>query len=392
MRYAFLLVALTVVLVLPASGGSATTGKPWLWQCTQIHNLEAQYRCYVRLLREDIDASGNPAKELPRIDRRVFAVGGPVEASCHVLMHQVGREFARDHRVTLASLQRYVPRSNNPNCSAGFGMGLVMYLAPRFSVREGRRLCVRARSCRRDIAPTPACTGSVTRCSARITATSVRPCAPVARCSTPTRPTARRVSSTTTGSLSAAPTGRRSPGGALTTRAVRRTPDLRQTMLVPLLPRAAGFAAGSERGRPAPVVSWSAFDRAVRLYQRGRAHDLVEPVRPDPGLCASARGGRCSLPARRSRSGAGGKAGGAAAVDPRVRPHRTRRATRMLRVVGANARRRHERSVPRKRVHEARPRCAGCMCRRRAEDERRPSDVLLGGFTGGLAEDPRPRL
>ena len=82
MRYVFLLAALTAVLVLPASGGSASTGKPWLWQCTQIHNLEAQYHCYVRLLRDDIDASGNPAKELPRIDRRVLAVGGPVEASC----------------------------------------------------------------------------------------------------------------------------------------------------------------------------------------------------------------------------------------------------------------------------------------------------------------------
>jgi len=81
-RHAFLLVALTAVLVLPASGGSAATGKPWLWQCTQIHNLEAQYRCYVRLLREDIEASRSQARELPRIDRRVLAVGGPVEASC----------------------------------------------------------------------------------------------------------------------------------------------------------------------------------------------------------------------------------------------------------------------------------------------------------------------
>ena len=142
MRYAFLLVAVTAVLVLPARGGSATAGKPWLWQCTQIHNLEAQYRCYVRLLREDIEASRDPARELPRIDRRVFAVGGPVEASCHVLMHQVGREFAREHRVTLASLQRYVPRSNNPNCSAGFGMGLVMYLGPQI-LRSGGKAAVR---------------------------------------------------------------------------------------------------------------------------------------------------------------------------------------------------------------------------------------------------------
>jgi hypothetical protein len=141
-RYAFLLVALTAVLVLPASSGGAP-GKPWLWQCTQIHNAEAQYHCYVRLLRLDIEASHDPASELPRIDRRAAAVGGPVEAGCHVLMHEVGREFARDHHVTLATLQRYVPRSNNPNCSAGFGMGLVMYLGPQI-IRSGGKSAVRS--------------------------------------------------------------------------------------------------------------------------------------------------------------------------------------------------------------------------------------------------------
>jgi hypothetical protein len=140
-RYALLLVALTAVLVMPARSGGAP-GKPWLWQCTQIHNAEAQYHCYVRLLRIDIEASRDPAGELPRIDRRAAAVGGPIEAGCHVLMHEVGREFARDRHVTLATLQRYVPRSNNPNCSAGFGMGLVMYLGPEI-IRSGGKSAVR---------------------------------------------------------------------------------------------------------------------------------------------------------------------------------------------------------------------------------------------------------
>ena len=119
-----------------AGASSGASAKPWLWQCTQIHNVEAQYRCYVRLLRQDVERSRDPARELPRIDRRVRAVGGPVEAGCHVLMHQVGREFARDRRVTLGTLQRYVPESNDPNCSAGFGMGLVMYLGPQI-LRSG---------------------------------------------------------------------------------------------------------------------------------------------------------------------------------------------------------------------------------------------------------------
>jgi hypothetical protein len=132
----FALLALaSVVLLLPAGAGGAVK-KPWLWQCTQIHNVEAQYHCYVRLLKNDIEASRDPSRELPRIDRRVRALGGTVEASCHVLMHEVGREFARDRRLTLSDLQRYVPRSNDPNCSAGFGMGMVMYLGPQI-IRSG---------------------------------------------------------------------------------------------------------------------------------------------------------------------------------------------------------------------------------------------------------------
>jgi hypothetical protein len=128
---------LTAVAALLVTGvASGASRKPWLWQCTQIHNAEAQYRCYVRLLRQDIEVSRDPARELPRIDRRVVAVGGSLEAGCHVLMHQVGREYGRDHRVTLSTLQRYVPRSNDPNCSAGFGMGLVMYLGPEI-LRSG---------------------------------------------------------------------------------------------------------------------------------------------------------------------------------------------------------------------------------------------------------------
>jgi hypothetical protein len=136
MKRPLVLAGLLALLVVGAPHASGASGKPWLWQCTQIHNAEAQYHCYVRLLRNAIEASGNPAAELPRIDRRVEKLGGTVEASCHVLMHEVGRDYGRAHHVTLATLQRYVPRSNNPNCSAGFGMGLVMYLGPQI-IRSG---------------------------------------------------------------------------------------------------------------------------------------------------------------------------------------------------------------------------------------------------------------
>ena len=141
MKSALVLAGLLAALALTANADAV--GKPWLWQCTQIHNAEAQYHCYVRLLLLDVEASHDAARELPRIDRRVLTVGGPVEASCHVLMHEVGREYAREHHLTLARLQRYVPRSNNPNCSAGFGMGLVMYLGPEI-LRSGGKAAAQA--------------------------------------------------------------------------------------------------------------------------------------------------------------------------------------------------------------------------------------------------------
>ena len=142
------LVALGTALALAAapSSGQSAVQKPWLWQCAQIHNAEVQYRCYVRLLLLDVEESHDPARELPRIDRRVRSVGGPLETSCHVLMHEVGREYGRAHHVTLGTLQRYVPRSNDPNCSAGFGMGLVMYLGPeilRFGGAAAAHACAR---------------------------------------------------------------------------------------------------------------------------------------------------------------------------------------------------------------------------------------------------------
>jgi hypothetical protein len=84
--------------------------------------------CYIRRLLTEIEKSHDPANELPRIDRRVRQVGGYVQSNCHMMMHVVGRMYARRHHVTLANLQRNLPRSNDPGCSAGFGMGLVMAL------------------------------------------------------------------------------------------------------------------------------------------------------------------------------------------------------------------------------------------------------------------------
>jgi hypothetical protein len=88
-------------------------------------------RCYVRGLLEMVEKSGDPARELPRIDQEVRGNGGYLATNCHILMHEVGRTWGRRHHVTLETLFRYVPKSNDPGCSAGFGMGLVMHLGTK---------------------------------------------------------------------------------------------------------------------------------------------------------------------------------------------------------------------------------------------------------------------
>lgn len=102
----------------------------FLGECRALRESR-QVGCYVRKFLAIIDRSGNPATELPRIDRMVHEEGGFLEAACHPIMHIVGRTWAKQHHLTLANLYRYVPRSNDPGCSAGFGMGMAMYLGPQ---------------------------------------------------------------------------------------------------------------------------------------------------------------------------------------------------------------------------------------------------------------------
>lgn len=126
-----------LLVLLGASVGSAQQ-RPWLWQCEQIGRADAQWNCYVRLLLQDVDRSRDSAHELPRIDARARAADTSLTGNCHALMHEVGRRYAVQHHVTLENLQRYLPRSNDPTCSAGFGMGLVMALGPEVILSGGR--------------------------------------------------------------------------------------------------------------------------------------------------------------------------------------------------------------------------------------------------------------
>ena len=134
-----LVLAAVALLLFPAAASSGpppggiriddSNGRTtYLSRCSLLRRESSQWDCYVTRLLFDIERSKDPANELPRIDRKVRAGGGYLETNCHMLMHVVGRQYARKHNVTLRNLQGYLPRSNDPGCSAGFGMGMVMTL------------------------------------------------------------------------------------------------------------------------------------------------------------------------------------------------------------------------------------------------------------------------
>jgi hypothetical protein len=156
MRVAPVLIVVLAALALPlaaAAGGGAGGGAddptfgygPQVREARAIHYCDgynhrpARHRaCLQDQLLRLIVETRNPARELPRIDRYAHAQGGFLEAACHVLMHGVGRRYGRLEHVTLARLQDYLPRTNDPGCSAGFGHGLLMALGPQL-VQDGPR-------------------------------------------------------------------------------------------------------------------------------------------------------------------------------------------------------------------------------------------------------------
>jgi len=115
----------------------------FLSECASLADSSRE-RCYIRGFLAIVEKSGDPARELPRIDGEVRTSGGGfLKGSCHILMHDVGRTWARRHGVTLETLFRYVPKSNDPGCSGGFGMGMVMHLGTALVVqpRETIPIC-----------------------------------------------------------------------------------------------------------------------------------------------------------------------------------------------------------------------------------------------------------
>jgi hypothetical protein len=102
--------------------------------------------CLARAVYTVLRSAKDPATLLPRIDEVAAKQGGFLDSMCHLVMHRVGRMYADDHGVTLTNLLDFLPRSNNPNCSAGFAHGMISTLGAAVAAAgpKAADICARA--------------------------------------------------------------------------------------------------------------------------------------------------------------------------------------------------------------------------------------------------------
>jgi hypothetical protein len=94
--------------------------------------------CYSREFLAMVDGLEDPRPAVARITQAARGEGGFLLENCHVVMHTVGRTYARDAGVELGTLMDYLPADNDPGCPAGFAHGLVTGVAPDIDPSEPR--------------------------------------------------------------------------------------------------------------------------------------------------------------------------------------------------------------------------------------------------------------
>jgi hypothetical protein len=98
--------------------------------------------CYARTFSAMVAGRDDPRPAVEAIADAAWRDGGFLLTNCHGVMHTVGRRYAHDAGVTLATLMDYLPRSNDPGCTAGFAHGLVTGVAPDIDPRRPERATV----------------------------------------------------------------------------------------------------------------------------------------------------------------------------------------------------------------------------------------------------------
>jgi hypothetical protein len=128
------LLAVGVALAIALGGGDEPAPAPELRAlqidyCGEFGDDDAR-DCYRREFLKMVDGLSDPRPAVDRITDAARSEGGFLLENCHVLMHTVGRTYAADADVSLATLMDYLPADNDPGCPAGFAHGLVTGVAP----------------------------------------------------------------------------------------------------------------------------------------------------------------------------------------------------------------------------------------------------------------------
>jgi hypothetical protein len=119
----------------PSTSAGTTAEGEGLEACGETADDDAARGCYAQELAALFEGEDDPSGPLEEAALAAYSdPTGRLLGDCHGLMHTVGREFAVEHDVTLASLMTYLPQSNEPGCTAGFAHGLVTGVAPQIDL------------------------------------------------------------------------------------------------------------------------------------------------------------------------------------------------------------------------------------------------------------------
>jgi hypothetical protein len=106
--------------------------------------------CFTREFLAVLEGRQDPRPAIAAItDVARHELRGFLLTNCHVVMHTVGRTYAREAGVTPATLMDYLPADNDPGCPAGFAHGLVTGIAPDIDPdrpREAAAVCADAKT------------------------------------------------------------------------------------------------------------------------------------------------------------------------------------------------------------------------------------------------------
>ncbi|HTE64141.1 MAG TPA: hypothetical protein VK631_27540 [Solirubrobacteraceae bacterium] len=142
------------VAVAVVSGGeegartSAAPRAPDLAECRRLGGDLAR-ACYTREYLAMVHGREDPRPAVAAIAKDAWKEGPSLVANCHGIMHTVGRTYASEAGVDLATLMDHLPQSNDPGCTAGFAHGMVTAIAPDIDPTrpgEAARVCGSAKT------------------------------------------------------------------------------------------------------------------------------------------------------------------------------------------------------------------------------------------------------